>query len=354
MYESKSSSGTSRDAQKAQGRSKPTEERPRSDRAAVKTYQQEREKGDGRFSSKQPSKGIHDTAGSKSKERNEEKERHPARSSGYHQEKRSETSFRGNTASDRENWRNENNETSRYESGRRGRGRGRGRYQPDLEDYEPPSMGNRFQRKFDDTPGTGEPHDERGGGRRGRGRGRRGRRNGDDDTYQPSRPSAGHSLGDWFEQKLALNEKPSYMTKYKDDYYYGDLYFECEEPYAYYDGYSYEDGRHDDKPGAKKAGFTEPKEEYPPMPSKSSSRSTKQPMNQRGYNMYSEDKGRTTKEAWMEENYPSMPSRPAAKKPMSQPQPGHVQGKGEGHWDWVGQAAGSSAPSSARKRTMDY
>ena len=325
MYESKVSSEMSRDSQKVQGRSR-TEEGLRSERAAAaaKTHQQERDKRDSR----------------------ENEPKHHIQSSGYHQEKRGDTSFR-------ESWRNEE---PHYERGRRGRGRGRGRNQPDLEDYKPPSTSDKFQRSS-----FHESHDERGRGRRGRGRGgRRGRQNADDggDAYQPSRPSAGHSLGDWFDQKLVLNEKPSYLSKYQDDYYYSNLYYGWEEPY---DGsHSHEDSRNNDKPRPhRKGGLTESRahKEYPPMTSKSSKKSlTKQATSQRGHK-YSEDKGRTGKEAWPEEDYPSMPSRPSMKKPMSQPQAAQSEagggGGGGGHWDWVSLAAGSSAPSSARKRTAD-
>lgn len=325
MYESKLSS---RDAQQVRGKSR-AEEKLRSDRAAAKSHPQERDRRDGR----------------------ENEHKHQVQSSGYHQEKRGDTSSKGR---DRDNWRNDE---PHYERGRRGRGRGRGRNQPDLEDYKPPSTDDQFQLKFKEIQGTSEheSHHERGRGRRGRGRGRRGRRNGDgdDDAYQPSKPSAGHSLGDWFDQKLVLNEKPSYLSKYQDDYYYSDLYYGWEEPY---DSYSHEDSRNNDKPRSKKGGFTEPREEYPPMPSKSSHKSTKQVTNQRGHK-FSEDKGRTSKEAWVED-YPSMPSRPNLKKPMSQPQAAAGQGDkggggGQGHWDWVGLAAGSHAPSSARKWTAD-
>jgi hypothetical protein len=242
----------------------------------------------------------------------------------------------------------------------------------DLEDYKPPSTDDRFQPKFKEVQRSSvhESHDERGWGRRGgRGRGgRRGRRRGDDDdddTYQPSRPSAGHSLGDFFDQKLVSDEKSSHLTKYQDDYYYSDVYYGREEPYDR--GYSHEDGRYGDKPrskrgggstkeyprhnksGAKNVGYTEPREEYPPMPSKPSHQST----SQRGHK-YSEDRGRTGKEvAWGEEDYPSMPSRPNVK---NQPEAGQSEGgggggEGQGHWDWVGLAAGSSAPSSALKQT---
>ena len=338
-YESKFSSGMSRDSQGGRSRA---EEKPRSDRAtAAKTHQQERNRRDGR----------------------EDKLKDQVQSSRYYQEKSGDTSSRGS-------WRNEE---PHYERGRRGRGRGR--YQPDLEDYKPPSTDDRFQPKFKETQRSGvyESHDERGRGRRGRGRGRggrRGRRRGDDDddgeAYHPSRPSAGHSLGDFFDQKLVLKEKPSYLTKYQDDYYYSDLYYGWEEPYDR--GYSYEDSRHRDNPkhkrgggfteeysGTKKGGFTKPWEEYPSMPSRSSHK----PTNQRGHK-YSGDRGRTGKEeaAWVEEDYPSMPSRPNMKKPMNQPGAGQLGegggvggGEGQGHWDWVGLAAGSSAPSSALKRT---
>lgn len=340
-YESKFSSGMSRDTQGGRSRA---EEKPTSDRAtAAKTHQQDRNRRDYR----------------------EDELKDQVQSSRYHHQERSgDTSSKGS-------WRNEE---PRYERGR-GRGRGRGRYQPDLEDYKPPSTDDRLQPKFKETQRSGvhESHDERGRGRRGRGRGgRRGRRHGDDDdgdAYQPSRPSAGQSLGDFFDQKLVLKEKPSYLTKYQDDYYYSELYYGWEEPYDR--GYSHEDSRHRDNPrhkrgggyteeysghnkaGAKKGGFTKPREDYPPMPSKSSHRSTKGVTNQRGHK-YSEDRERTGKEeaAWVEEDYPSMPSRPNVKKPMNQPRAGKSEGGGgEGHWDWVHLAAGSSAPSSALKRT---
>ncbi len=332
------------------GRSR-AEDRPRSDRApAAKTHQQERNRRDGR----------------------ENEVKHQVQSSRYQQEKSGDSSSKGS-------WRNEE---SHYEGGReRGRGRGRGRYQPDLEDYKHPPTDDRFQPKFKEVQRSSvyESHDERDRGRRGgreRG-GRRGRRRGDDDdgdAYQPSRPSAGHSLGDFFDQKLVSDKKPSYLTKYQDDYYYSDLYYGREEPYDR--GYSHEDSRYRDKPrskrgggtsfteeyprhnksGAKRGGYSEPQEEYPPMPSKSSHQPIKQATSQRGHT-YGEDSGKSGKEvAWGEEDYPSMPSRPNVKKPMNQPGAGRSEGgggegEGQGHWDWVGLAAGSSAPSSALKRT---
>ena len=321
-YESKLPSDVSRNAQKVRGKSR-LEDQPRSNRAATKTHQQDRDRGDVR----------------------ESERKHQVQSSGFNQERRGDTSSKGRGRESGNNWRNEE---SFYERGRRGRGRGRGRNQSDHEDYKPPSASNPFQLELQKS-GVHESHHERGRGRRGRGRGRRGRRTDDDDTYQPSKPSSGHSLGDWFDQKLVLNEKPSYMSKYQDDYYYSDVYYGWEEPH-YPDSYSHDNSRSNDKPRAKK-DFSEPREEYPPMPSESSSKLTKQVVSQRGHK-YSEEKGRTrkSKEAWLEEDYPSMPSRP--KKPMSQPQAGQSEG-GVGHWDWVGLAAGSSAPSSALKRTAD-
>lgn len=322
MYESKPSSEMSRDTQRVQGKSRP-EEKLRSDRAtAAKSHQQERDRRDGR----------------------ENELKHLVQSSGYHQGERGDTSSRGRG---RDNWRNE---APHYERGKRGRGRGRGGYQPDLKDYKPPSTDDRAHQRSS----VYESHGERGRGRRGRGRGRRGRQDADDDgdSYQPSRPSAGHSLGDWFDQKLDLNKKPSYLSKYQEDYYYSDLYYGWEEPY---DSYSHEESRKDgNKSKPMRGGPTEPREEYPPMPSKSSHKSTKQATNQRGQKYtYSEDKGRAGREAWVEEDYPSMPSRP--KKPMSQPEVGQGGGGGggQGHWDWVSLAAGASAPSTALKRTTD-
>lgn len=320
-YESKMSSDVSRDTQKVHGKIRP-EEQLRSNRAAAMTHKRERDRRDG----------------------GDSEHKHQVQSSGFNQERRSDTTAKGRGREYSNNWRNEE---PHYERGRRGRGRGRGRNQSEPEDYKPLSTSKPFQLEFQSSSVRESQH-ERGRGRRGTGRGRRGRRTDDDDTYQPSKPSSGHSLGDWFDQKLVLNEKPpSYMNKYWDDYDYSDLYYEQEEPH-YHDSYSHKDSRNSDKPRAKKR-FAETQEEYPPMPSKSSSKLTKQVISQRGHK-YSEEKGRT-KEAWMEENYPSMPSR--SKKPMSQPQAGQGEGGGGGHWDWVSLAAGSSAPSSALKQTTD-
>lgn len=126
-----------------------------------------------------------------------------------------------------------------------------------------------------------------GRGRRGGGKGRQ-NRDEEDDSYRPSMPSTGYSLGDWFDDKLAIKDKPrSYSNEPRGHHVYG--------------------ARKEEKPvGA-----------------------------------------RTKKEAWLEEEYPPMPA--ASSKPPSGPQQ-PVSDMGESHWDWVGMATGSGAPSSARKQ----
>ena len=304
-----------------------------------------------KYSTSRSSIGVHNAADGREKTGERELPKRQVQSSGYKQNYQGKRGEISSGTSDRdvdEECRSENYKHSRYERGRRESGRGRGRNQPDLEDYKSPARGSRYQEAVEHH----DPRYERGRERRGKGRGRRGRQNGDDDdddAYQASKPSAGYSLGDLIEQKLVLKEKPSYLDKYRDDYYYSTLYSEWE---ASRDGYNNkEDPRHGEKSKTKNT-FRKPEEECSPMPSKyPASRATKQPTNQQT-SKHSEDKReRTSKTAWaeLEEDHPSMPSR--SKKPMSQPQSMKSEDgeEGGGHWDWVGLAAGSSAPSTATK-----
>ena len=183
--------------------------------------------------------------------------------------------------------------------------RGRGRQERVFNDQRHLPSSSEHRSVGESVQRTEDYQSERGSSRRGRGRGRgrRGRRNqdDDDDSYQPSsRPAGGYSLGDWFEQKLTIKDKPrsSHFGWYEEDY--EDVYLD--------DRYEYEQK---ERRGTHREDKTV--------------------------------KTRTKKEAWLEE-YPPMP---VSTKPSSTPQ--QPVATGDSHWDWVGMATGCGAPSTARK-----
>ena len=317
--ESKSISSDSRDPQRP--KSKP-EEKLRSE-TTDQTRSRKGERGEIGIHSKQLHESRKGQTDHQSRERSgDTRERtHETQSSRYQptfQGKRTATSSKGRDGGGESN-EPQRSEESHYERGRRGRGRGsggdrgrgrgRGRDHRDVDDdYRSPSipsLNDRFQHRFVSEPQRSgefhEPHHERGR----RGRGRRGRRNHDDNYQPPSRPSTGHSLGDWFEEKLVLSN-----SSHSGRHYGG--YVRDDQPPREWEARYWGRGEHrlcdyegeerlqcsDVQPSTKEAQA----EEYPPMPSKSLGGSQKQ------------------------------------------------TNQGGGHWDWVGLAASSGAPSSARKQ----
>ena len=317
------STSSSRSSQREQGRGdKPSSE------SGGRTYSTERDKRDIDF--KRSSKGARGQSVGEWRDRSREKEfegKHQVASKGqqqiYQEKRTTESSAKGRGSGGREfiePQRSGSHEEFQRGRGRReGRGRGRGQREPDDYRYSPaPVMGDRYEHRVDLEMQRPRELGHEGGRRgrgRGRGRGRRGRNYDDDDDYhQPSsRPTAGHSLADWFDQKLVLKDAPprsSHFGWYEEDY--DDYYYERDHPHMYeergeYGGFARYNDYREDRPSTKqksKAKVACEEEDYPPMPTKSTSDS------------------QITTGSNVEES----------------------------HWDWVGLAAGSGAPSTATKK----